>query len=75
MLRTPSNICTPYNRLDSYFPYFQVMMDDLNIQNPWPKFGDLKHEYHSTSVPYLMFMWTCIMTNFFIINQLDALIS
>ena len=51
------------------------MMVDLNIQNPWPKFDDLKHEYHSTFVPYLTFVWPCIMTNFFIINQTDALIS
>jgi len=27
-------------------------MEDLIIQNPLPKSGDLKHEYHSTFVPY-----------------------
>jgi len=78
MLQTSSNICTPHNWLDSYFPHFHqpnFMMEDLNIQNPWPKFDDLKHEYHSTFVPYLTFVWPCIMTNFFIINQTDALIS
>jgi len=32
------------------------MMEDLNIQNPWPKFGNLKYEYHSTFVPYMMFV-------------------
>jgi len=78
MLRSSSNKCTPHNLLDPYFPHIHqpnFMMVDLNIQNPWPKFGDLKHEYHSMFVPYLMLVWVCIMTNFFIINQLDALIS
>ena len=54
MLQT-SYICTPHNRLNAYFPHFHrshFMMEDLNIQTPQPMFGDMKHEYHSTFVPY-----------------------
>jgi len=59
MLRTSSNIYTPHNQLDSYFPHFHqpnFMMEDLNIQHPWPKFGDMKHEYRLTFVPFLTFV-------------------
>ena len=55
MLQTSSNICAPHNQLDTYFPHFHqsdLMMEDMNIQNPQPKYGDLKHKYHSMFVPY-----------------------
>ena len=54
MLQT-SYICTSRNQLNAYFPHFHqsdFMMEDLNIPNPQPKFGAMKHEYHSKFVSY-----------------------
>jgi len=37
MLQTSSNICTPHNQRNTYFPHFHqsdFMMEDLNTPNP-----------------------------------------